>query len=119
MMGDDGQKNKNPMHEAREALDRHPRCGAHCQTTGKPCRNPAMKTGVAGCTVENPRADLLRMAEREERGDRNMLRREKCSRALKIFWIHINFNQSQSVYCDIDDPLLPTKNFLPHRRSGA
>lgn len=45
MTGDEGRKNKNPMHEAREALDRHPRCGAHCRTTGEPCRNPAMKNG--------------------------------------------------------------------------
>ncbi len=45
MTGDDGRKTKNPMHEAREALDRHPRCGAHCRTTGEPCRNPAMKNG--------------------------------------------------------------------------
>jgi hypothetical protein len=32
--------NRNPMHEARLAL--HPRCAAHCRTTGCPCRNPAM-----------------------------------------------------------------------------
>lgn len=35
----------NPMHEARAALALHPRCGAHCRTTGEPCRNPAMKNG--------------------------------------------------------------------------
>jgi hypothetical protein len=39
------EKMKNPMHEAREALAQHPRCGAHCRTTGNACRNPAMKNG--------------------------------------------------------------------------
>lgn len=38
-------KTKNPMHEARLALEDHPKCGAHCRTTGNPCRNPAMKNG--------------------------------------------------------------------------
>lgn len=33
------------MHEARKALALHPRCGAHCRTTGNACRNPAMKNG--------------------------------------------------------------------------
>lgn len=36
---------KKPMHEAREALAYHPRCGAYCRTTGEPCKNPAMKNG--------------------------------------------------------------------------
>lgn len=45
MTGDDGRKTKNPMHEARAALNQHPRCGAHCRTTAEPCRNPAMKNG--------------------------------------------------------------------------
>jgi hypothetical protein len=36
---------QNPMHEARMALASHPRCGAHCRTTGQPCRNPSMKNG--------------------------------------------------------------------------
>jgi len=35
----------NPMHKAREALARHPRCEAHARTTGRPCRNAAMKNG--------------------------------------------------------------------------
>jgi len=35
----------NPMREAREALALHPRCGAHCRTTGQPCRSPAMANG--------------------------------------------------------------------------
>lgn len=34
-----------PMYEARAALATHPRCGAHCRTTGWPCRNPAMANG--------------------------------------------------------------------------
>jgi hypothetical protein len=34
-----------PMHEARTALAVHPRCGAYCRTTGKPCENPAMANG--------------------------------------------------------------------------
>lgn len=44
-MGGIGQKMKNPMHEAREALKQHPRCGAHARTTGYPCENPAMNNG--------------------------------------------------------------------------
>ncbi len=35
----------NPMHEAREALANHPKCGAHCRTTGLPCKNAAMVNG--------------------------------------------------------------------------
>lgn len=35
----------NPMHQAREALAAHPRCGAHSRTTGLPCRNPSMPNG--------------------------------------------------------------------------
>ena len=35
----------NPMREARAALASHPQCGAHCRTTGKPCRGPAMPNG--------------------------------------------------------------------------
>ena len=35
----------NSMHKARAALALHPRCGAHCRTTGEPCKNPAMKNG--------------------------------------------------------------------------
>jgi hypothetical protein len=35
----------NPMHKARAALALHPRCGAHCRTTGQPCRNAAMANG--------------------------------------------------------------------------
>lgn len=37
--------NGKAMHEARAALATHPRCGAHCRTTGLPCRNPAMENG--------------------------------------------------------------------------
>lgn len=37
--------NGKAMHEARAALATHPRCGAHCRTTGLPCRNPAMANG--------------------------------------------------------------------------
>lgn len=35
----------NPMREARAALALHPQCGAHCRTTGNPCRGPAMANG--------------------------------------------------------------------------
>ena len=31
----------NPMRKAHAA----PRCGAHCRTTGQPCKAPAMKNG--------------------------------------------------------------------------
>jgi hypothetical protein len=43
--GDIKTNQPNPMHEAREALANHPRCGAHCRTTGQPCENPSMKNG--------------------------------------------------------------------------
>jgi hypothetical protein len=35
----------NPIHKARAALAKHPRCGAHCRTTGAPCRIAAMANG--------------------------------------------------------------------------
>ncbi len=35
----------NAMQQAREALVLHPKCGAHCRTTGNPCRNAAMANG--------------------------------------------------------------------------
>ena len=35
----------NPMRRANEALALHPRCGAHCRTTGQPCRSYAMANG--------------------------------------------------------------------------
>ncbi len=35
----------NAMRKALEALAKHPRCGAHCRTTGQPCRGPAMPNG--------------------------------------------------------------------------
>jgi len=37
--------NANPMRKARAALNQHPKCGAHCRTTGQPCRSPAMANG--------------------------------------------------------------------------
>lgn len=36
---------RNPMHEARQALAVHPRCGAHSRRTGNPCKNPSMPNG--------------------------------------------------------------------------
>ena len=33
-----------PMHQARQALAVHPKCGAKCRT-GEPCKNPSMKNG--------------------------------------------------------------------------
>lgn len=45
MKGECDRKTKNPMHEARRALKDHPKCGAHCRTTGNPCRNPSMANG--------------------------------------------------------------------------
>lgn len=37
--------NGNPMRKALDALAEHPRCGAHCRTTGAPCKGPAMANG--------------------------------------------------------------------------
>ena len=45
MTGACDEKTKNPMHEAREALKKHPRCNAYARTTGAFCKNPAMKNG--------------------------------------------------------------------------
>ena len=45
MTGEYDPKTKNPMHEARQALEHHPKCGAHARTTGNPYRNPAMQNG--------------------------------------------------------------------------
>ena len=33
------------MRKALAALALHPKCGAHCRTTGKPCLGYAMKNG--------------------------------------------------------------------------
>ncbi len=35
----------NAMQQAREALEHHPRCGAHARTTGEPCKGWAMANG--------------------------------------------------------------------------
>jgi hypothetical protein len=35
----------NPMQKALEALQKHPRCGAHARQTGAPCLGWAMKNG--------------------------------------------------------------------------
>jgi hypothetical protein len=52
---------RNPMHEARAALALHPRCRAHCRTTGQPCRNPSMANGRCrmhgGCSPGAPRGE--------------------------------------------------------------
>ena len=37
--------NDKSMRKALAALAFHPRCGAHCRTTGKPCLGYAMKNG--------------------------------------------------------------------------
>ena len=37
--------NPNTIRLGWAALALHPRCGAHCRTTGKPCRGMAMKNG--------------------------------------------------------------------------
>ena len=34
----------HPMHQARQALALHPKCGAKCRS-GEPCQNPSMKNG--------------------------------------------------------------------------
>lgn len=64
------------MHEARAALALHPRCGAHCRTTGNGCRNPAMKNGRcrmhggrAGRKPTHGRYTKAKMAERRELRD--------------------------------------------------
>jgi hypothetical protein len=35
----------NPMQSCFAALAVHPRCRAHCRTTGLPCRSPSMENG--------------------------------------------------------------------------
>ncbi len=34
----------HPMHQARQALALHPKCGAKCRS-GEPCQNPSMNNG--------------------------------------------------------------------------
>lgn len=41
----------NAMREARAALERHPRCGAHARTTGERARHQQWQMAVAECTV--------------------------------------------------------------------
>ena len=38
-------KSSNPMRKALEALSKHPKCGAHCRTTGESCKSPSMANG--------------------------------------------------------------------------
>jgi coenzyme F420-reducing hydrogenase gamma subunit len=35
----------HPMHAVWAGLAAAPRCGAHCRTTGQPCKNPEMANG--------------------------------------------------------------------------
>lgn len=37
--------NPNPMQKALAALKLAPKCGAHCRTTGEPCKNAQMANG--------------------------------------------------------------------------
>ena len=69
-----------PMREARAALLLHPQCGAHCRTTGKPCKGPAMANlrcrmhgGTStGRPIVHGRA--TKAAKRERREVRELLR---------------------------------------------
>jgi len=36
---------RHQMHQARKALELHPKCGAKCKRTGEPCKNASMKNG--------------------------------------------------------------------------
>lgn len=86
----------NPMREARAALALHPTCGAHCRTTGQPCKAPSMANGrcrmhgggspgaPSGKSHPNYRHGKRTRAEREERrAVRDLLRtiRELCGAA--------------------------------------
>ena len=70
----------NPMREARAALALHPRCGAHCRTTGNPCRAPAMANGRCrmhgGKSIGRPiiHGRTTKAAKRERREVREILR---------------------------------------------
>jgi hypothetical protein len=36
---------RHQMHQARKALELHPKCGAKCKRTGKPCKNASKQNG--------------------------------------------------------------------------
>jgi hypothetical protein len=50
---------QNPMREARAALLKQPRCGAHCRTTGAPCKSASMRNGRCRMHGGNLPADPL------------------------------------------------------------
>lgn len=70
-----------PMQKALEALKLAPKCGAHCRTTGEPCKNAAMKNGRCrmhgGKSTGRPVTHGLTTREaRAERKERTALMRE-------------------------------------------
>ena len=68
------------MCEARAALLLHPQCGAHCRTTGKPCKGPSMANGRCrmhgGTSTGRPivHGRATKAAKRERREVRELLR---------------------------------------------
>jgi hypothetical protein len=68
------------MIEARAALLLHPQCGAHCRTTGKPCKAPAMANGRCrmhgGTSTGRPivHGRATKAAKQERREVRELLR---------------------------------------------
>lgn len=46
-----GAEDGKPMQQARAASAALPRCGAHCRTTGDPCKNPTMANGSGRCRM--------------------------------------------------------------------
>ena len=52
----DGVADGKPMQQARWASAALPRCGAHCRTTGEPCKNPTMANGSGRCRMHGGRS---------------------------------------------------------------
>lgn len=67
-----------PMHQARQALSLHPKCGAKCRS-GEPCKNPSMKNGrcrmhggkSTGAPIKHGQRTKAALAQRRE--DRRLI----------------------------------------------
>jgi hypothetical protein len=67
-----------PMHQARQALVNHPKCGAKCRS-GEPCKNAAMKNGrcrmhggkSTGAPIKHGQRTKAAVAQRRE--DRGLI----------------------------------------------
>ena len=69
---------RHQMHQARKALELHPKCGAKCRT-GQPCKNASMKNGrcrmhggkSTGAPIKHGQRTKAAMAQRKS--DRDLI----------------------------------------------